>query len=170
MLILSAMIGFAVLVMGRQIFWVSVAGLGFVLGMDYAMQYFQGSTQMILLISLGTGLVGAVLAYTLQRAAAGLVGFLAGWYLSTALVHFVQFELGQFTMILAVIAGLIGVVLTAVLFDWSLILLSCLTGATIITQSLQFPTQTSLAIFVILFLLGLTIQGVLLSNERSNFQ
>lgn len=170
MLILSAMIGFAVLVMGRQLFWVSVAGLGFVLGMDYAMQYFQGSIQMILLISLGTGLVGAVLAYTLQRAAAGLVGFLAGWYLSNALINFVQFELGQFTLILAVISGLIGVVLTLVLFDWSLILLSCLAGATIITQSLQFPTQTNLSIFIILFLLGITIQGLLLANEKNDFK
>ena len=170
MLILSAMIGFAVLVMGRQLFWVTVAGLGFVLGMDYAVQYFQGSTQMILLISLGTGLVGAVLAYFLQRAAAGLVGFLAGWYLSSALIQFVHFELGQFSLILSVIAGLIGVVLISVLFDWSLILLSSLAGATIITQSLQYATQTKFIIFVILFLLGVTIQGLLFANEKNNFK
>ena len=86
MLILSVLVGFAVLIMGRQLFWVSVAGLGFLLGINYAAQYFQSSAEMILLVSLGVGFVGAILAYTLQRAAAGLIGFLAGWYLSLILM------------------------------------------------------------------------------------
>ena len=170
MLIFSALIGFTLLILGRQVFWVTVAGLGFVLGLNYATQYFQGSTEIILLVSLGAGIAGAILAYVLQRAAAGLIGFLAGWYLTTILLNQISFNLGQYYIIFTTIGGLMGVGLISLLFDWSLILLSSLAGASIITQSIQIRPSLNTAIFIILFLLGLTIQGLMFANERSDFK
>ena len=117
MLIFSAMIGFVMLVIGRQLFWLTVAGLGFLLGMNYATQFFQYSGEIILLVSLGAGLLGAVLAYALQRAAAGLVGFLGGWYLSIILMEMLHWNLAEYSIIVSIIAGGIGVALISVLFD-----------------------------------------------------
>jgi len=170
MIIFSAFIGFTILILGRQIFWVSVAGLGFVLGMNYAMQYFQGSSEIILMVSLGAGILGAILGYTLQRAAAGLIGFLAGWYLTTILLNTINLNIGQYTIILTTIGGLIGVGLISLLFDWSLILLSSLAGASIIAQSIQTRPSFNTAIFLILFVLGFIIQGILFTNEKNDFK
>jgi hypothetical protein len=170
MLIFSAFIGFAILILGRQLFWVSIAGLGFVLGMNYAIQFFQGSPEIILMVSLAAGIVGAILGYALQRAAAGLVGFLAGWYLTSILINTINLNIGEYWFILTIIGGLIGVGLISVLFDWSLILLSSLAGASIISQLMQFIPAINTGIFIILFILGVTIQWILFANEKDDFK
>jgi hypothetical protein len=170
MLILSALVGFAVLIMGRQLFWVSVAGLGFLLGMNYATNYFQGSVEMILLVSMGLGIMGAILAYTLQRAAAGLIGFLAGWYISLALIPRVGVGLTEYSTMLSLIAGILGVVLISIALDWSLIILSCLTGTIVISQSLTFSSNVNLAVSIILFILGFAIQAFIYTNEKNQFK
>lgn len=170
MLILSVLVGFALLIMGRQLFWLSVAGLGFLLGLNYTTQYFQGSAEMILLVSLGVGLVGAVLAYTLQRAAAGLVGFLAGWYLATMLITRVDLGLAEYSTFAAILGGILGVFLVSILLDWSLIILSCLAGTVVISQSLTFRSNLNLIIAIILFVLGFAIQAFLYMNEKEQFK
>jgi hypothetical protein len=170
MLIISAFIGFAILIMGRQLFWVTVAGLGFILGMNYTIQYFQGSPEIILLVSIGVGIIGAVLGLVLQRTAAGLIGFLAGWYLTTILINLINLNIGQYWYILTIIGGLIGVGLISILMDWSLILLSSLAGASIISQSIPVRPMITTAIFVILFTLGVVIQWLLYVNEKDDFK
>jgi hypothetical protein len=170
MLILTVVVGFSLLIMGRQLFWVSVAGLGFLLGINYATQYFQGRAEMILLISLGAGLIGAVLAFTLQRAAAGLIGFLAGWYLATILITRFDLGLAGYDTIAAILGGIMGVFLISILMDWSLIILSCLSGAVVISQSLTFRSDINLVISIILFVLGVAIQAFLYLNEKEQFK
>ena len=170
MIIFSSIIGLAILLIGRQLFWLAVSGLGFILGLSYATQYYQGSPHLIVLISLGVGLVGAVLAYTLQRAAAGLAGFLAGWYLTITLLDYIDWSPDGYTIILAIIGGLIGVSLIFVLFDWSLIILTSLAGASMIVQSLQYKPSINTALFIVLLILGLTIQGIMLSQEQNDFR
>ena len=169
MLIVTALIGLSILLIGRQLFWVAVAGLGFILGLSYATQYYQGTPQMILIISLGIGAFGALLAYALQRTAALLVGFLAGWYLTITLIESMGWNL-NYSFILAIIGGLIGIGLVSALFDWSLIILSSLTGASLITQSLHFSQSINLGLFVVLSILGITVQGILLSQEKNEYR
>jgi hypothetical protein len=170
MLVFNALIGFSILILGRQLFWVTIAGLGFVLGMNYATQFFQGAPETILMISLAAGIVGAILGYALQRAAAGLVGFLAGWYLTSMLINTINLNIGQYSIILTILGGVLGIGLISLLFDWSLILLSTLAGAAIITQSIQFKPQIQIAIFIILFVLGFIIQVIVFVNEKSEFK
>jgi hypothetical protein len=160
------MIGFAVLIMGRQMFWVFVSGVGFVLGMLYGTQFYQGPPQYILFIGIGIGILGAILAYFLQRAAAGLAGFLAGWYLVAILIRILDIDIGQFTIILPAVGGFIGALLIATIFDWSLIVLSSLSGATIITQSLQLRPQITNVLFIIMLILGITVQAIFYSQEE----
>ena len=117
MLIVTTIVGLAVLLIGRQLFWVAVAGLGFIIGLTYTSQYFQGSPYLILLISLGVGVVGAFLAYSLERAAAGLVGFLAGWYLMIQFLDIISWNPSRGIIIFQVIGGFIGLGLILVFFD-----------------------------------------------------
>jgi hypothetical protein len=170
MSIFIAVFGSAILLIGRQLFWVAVSGLGFILGLSYATQYYQGSPHIIVLISLGVGLIGAVLAYSLQRAAAGLVGFLAGWYLTLTLINYINWDPGSYGIILTIAGGLIGVGFIAVLFDWSLILLSTMAGSAMVVQALNFKPSINTTLFILLFVFGTTIQGIMLSQENSDFR
>ena len=164
MLIFTVMIGLTLLLIGRQLFWLAIAGLGFILGMSYASQYIQSSPEATILISLGIGAVGAVIAYVLQRTAATLLGFLAGWFLTVSLINYLNINI-DFTTILAALGGLIGIGLVSVIFDWSLIILSTLSGTALITQSIHYDPQMKMGIFIVLLILGLTIQGFVLIQE-----
>jgi hypothetical protein len=163
------MIGLALLLIGRQLFWVAIAGLGFILGFSYVGQYYQGSTEVILLISLGIGAIGAILAYALQRTAALLLGFMAGWYLTISLVNYIELNTG-YTVIFAVAGGLIGLGLVSALFDWSLIVLSSLSGAALITQSISYQANIKTGIFVVLLTLGIAVQGFMFMQEGEQYR
>jgi hypothetical protein len=170
MLIITAIIGLAILVIGRQLFWVAVSGIGFILGLNYATQFYQGPPHIIVLISLGVGVIGAILAYLLERAAAGLVGFLAGWYLTSSLLAFLDWNPPGVSIYISIFGGILGLILIFAIFDWSLIILSSLAGSTMIVQALQFNSRINTIIFIILLVMGITIQGVLLSQEQDEIR
>lgn len=169
MLIINVFIGFAMLIMGRQLFWIVISGLGFILGMTYANQYFHGSPGLILLISFGIGAIGALLSYVLQHAAAGLAGFLSGWYLTHIFVTSQNLHFGQFTMIVPIVGGIIGAILIALVLEWSLIFFSSTTGAYIIAQAINLGPKIMLATFIFLFVLGVVIQSILYIQEKNDF-
>ena len=75
MSILFALIGVALLFFGRKVFWLFVAGAGFVAGMALTSSLFQGPEWVAVLIGLGVGLLAALLAIVLQRFAIGLERF-----------------------------------------------------------------------------------------------
>ena len=118
MLVLTVMIGFLVLIMGRQIFWVFIAGLGFTLGMIYGEQFYAGQPDwMLFLVSSIIAILGAVLAYTLQRLAGALAGFASGWYLTTLLMGYFRVDLDQFEEIVPIIVGIIFALLIMTFFS-----------------------------------------------------
>jgi hypothetical protein len=167
MLIMTALIGFAVLTMGRQLFWVVTAGVGFILGITYAAQYYSGQPGWVLMaIGLVTGMLGALLAFAMQRFAGAIAGFLAGWYLMLSLFNYIDIDLGQLNIVIPVLGGAIGALLILVLFDWSLIAISSMAGAAIIVQSFQFSEKILTGLFIILAILGIAIQGILYSQEE----
>ena len=170
MLILIAIIGFIILTMGRQLFWIVIAGVGFVLGILYAGQYYSGQPGwVILIIGLVVGGVGALLAYLMQRFAGVITGFAAGWYLTFSLLNYIDFGTALLNQILPAIGGAIGALLILVLFDWSLIVISSMTGAAMIVQSLEFNENILMGLFIILFLLGVAIQGIMYSREGETY-
>ena len=167
MLIVTALIGFAVLTTGRQLFWIVTAGVGFILGITYAAQYYPGQAGWVLAaIGLASGAIGALLAFVMQRFAGAIAGFIAGWYLTLSLLTYININLGQLTQVLPVLGGAIGALLILVLFDWSLIVISSMAGSAIIVQSLNFNEKILTGLFIILAILGIAIQGILYSQEE----
>lgn len=166
MVILTTMIGFAVLVIGRHLFWVFVSGLGFVLGLIYGGQYLSTQPQwMILLLSAIIALLGALLAYTLQRAAAGLIGYATGWYLAVILIRYLSLDLGDFERAVPIIIGIISGLLIMRYFDWGAIILSSLAGAAIIVSGMTYSNQVEMIMLGSLALLGVMIQGMFYFQE-----
>ena len=167
MLIITTFIGFGILIMGRQLFWLFLAGMGFILGLTYASQYYSGQPEwVILVVGMVAGALGAILAYLMQKFAAGLAGFLAGWYLTGLLLANFDINLGQMSQAVPVIGGIIGAMLIAIVFEWSLIVLSSLAGSGIITSNMYFDPQVKNGLFIVLAILGIIIQAILYFNDE----
>src|ERR1041385_6355086 len=77
--IISVLVGLALLLFGRRLFWLFVAALGFAIGLQLAPYLSQNPPLWLsLLLSLGLGLLGALLAVVLQKLAIAIAGFLVG--------------------------------------------------------------------------------------------
>jgi len=115
LILLTTLIGFSVLVIGRQLFWVFIGGLGFALGLFLSSQYYNAQFEwQILLISSIAALLGAVLAYTVERLAAGIAGLATGWYLTSVLMGYYDPTQPWIGLVVPIIVGIIfGVLLMA---------------------------------------------------------
>ena len=157
--LIGVLLGIALLVAGRRLFWLFIGALGFVAGLQIASLLPNISEGTALVIGLIAGIAFALLGIFLQRLAVGIAGFLAGGFIFTTLAARLGLE-GLSPWVIYLIGGLIGIGLVMLLFDWALIVLSSIAGATLILQS--FPSQTVAGgvIFLILILAGIIIQGL----------
>jgi len=169
--LLSLLIGLGALILGRQLFWLFVGAVGFAVGLSLATQYLADQPNWaVLVIGLAAGIIGAVLAYFLQRLAVGVAGFLAGGVILIGFLRLLGLDVDSIQWLLFVVGGIIGALLVMALFDWALILLSALTGATLIVETLReaydLTLLISLGIFVILFIIGTSIQANMMRRRR----
>ena len=169
MVILEILVGIALLILGRKLFWRFVSGTGFVCGVLFATQLLRGRPNWVVtLIALALGLLGAVLALFLQRLAIGIAGFLSGGYLAVSVVEMLGWEAGRFSWLSFVIGGVLCAALIRILFDWGLIILSSLTGTVGILQAIHPGPVPMALLFVLLLSLGIVTQASLLRRERAS--
>src|SRR5215211_5890568 len=164
--VISIILGGVLLIAGRKLFWLFVGAAGFVAGLQLATQFWQGPELLALLIGLVVGVIFALLAVFLQGAAIGVAGFLAGGYILTVLADMIGLNQGAFSWIVYLLGGIIGVLLVIFLFDWALITLSSLAGASLITEALLLPSGIGGVIFLALVIVGVVIQGSIMQRER----
>jgi len=164
--VISLILGAALLIAGRKLFWLFVGAAGFVAGLQLATQFWQGPEILAIIVGLVVGVIFALLAIFLQSVAIGVAGFLAGGYILTVLAGMIGLEQGAFSWIVYIVGGIIGVLLVIFLFDWALITLSSLAGASLITQALILPSGIGGVIFLALVIIGVLIQGSTIRRER----
>jgi hypothetical protein len=166
--IINLILGGALLLAGRKLFWLFVGAAGFVTGIQLATRFWQGPELLAIVVGLVLGVIFALLAIFLQALVIGIAGFLIGGYILTVLATMLGIDMGgATTWIVYVIGGVIGVILVSFLFDWALITLSSLAGASLIVQSFLFEGAIQGLLFFILFILGVLIQGSILRRERA---
>lgn len=159
---LTLVAGLALLGLGRKLFWVFVAALGFIAAMTLSSELLDIEAEwVVLLIGLLAGGLGAVLAITMQRVAIGLAGFLAGGYLLLSALQLVGVEPGSAAWQPFLVGGIVGAVVAFPIFEWALILVSSLVGAFVVAQSFELEGLTALAAFVVAFILGMALQSAL---------
>jgi len=166
---IEALLGGVLLVAGRRLFWLFVAGVGFVMGLTLAPRWLPNQPEGIILVAaLIFGLLGALLAQFAQKAAISVVGFLGGGWLAVGLLRALVGPGGNLQWPAFIVGGIIGVVLLAVLFEWGLVLLSALVGANLLTDALPrlLPAFDApvFVIFLLLFGVGVLIQARALSR------
>ena len=167
MQLFTIVLGLILLVFGRRLFWLFVALVGFLLGMEFTGVILGDQPKWVMLfIGLGTGLIGALLAVLVERLAFALVGFYAGAYLG--LIGAQSFGVGGNTILLFAVSGLIGAVFAALIMDWVIIVLSCLVGAGAIVVSLSLDQMVGLLVFVVLAAAGIFFQAKVMARSRES--
>jgi hypothetical protein len=159
MAIARLIVGTISLIAGRALYWLFVAAAGFIVALTLASQFIQGESELVLIIiALGAGFIGAVLAVFAQRIAVAIAGFLMGGFALLTLFDIFNLSVGTLDWVLYLITGIAGAVLVSVLFDWALIFISSLAGATFIVQALDPNPTVSVVLFFALLLIGIIIQ------------
>jgi len=172
--ILYLLLGIALLLLGRRLFWIFVGVAGFMVGSEFAAQYIAGPQGTSLLIAIAAGILGAVIAIFLQKAAIAIAGFVIGGYITLELLHtgalFPTASAGTHGTALTlpyIIGGIVGAVLLFVFFDWGLIVLSSLSGASLIVHGIRFQHPAIPLLFAILVVAGILVQAGIKHRSRS---
>ena len=174
MSIVSLLLGIALLLLGRKLFWLFVGVAGFLVGIGIAERFAAGPQGMKLLIAIAAGILGAVIAMLLQKVAIAIAGFVIGGYITVELLR----ASALFPKALAgiqgtafsvpyLIGGIIGAVLLFVLFDWGLIVLSSLGGASLIVHSITFQSHALPLLFAVLVVIGILVQVRMKHRSRA---
>jgi len=163
---INLLLGAVLLVAGRKLFWLFVGIIGFVTGMQVAARFWNGPEWTAILIGIIVGIIFGLLAVFIEALAIGAAGFLAGGFILTTFTNMLGLNDGFLFWVLYAIGGIIGILLVMFLFDWALIILSALAGASLIAQSL-FPGAGAAGwIFILLFIVGILIQAFTLQREE----
>src|SRR3970040_1727818 len=86
--LVRVVVGLLLLAVGKRLFWLFVAAVGFVATLAGAARFFQPQSELTLfVIAVVAGFVGALLAVFAQKLAVGVAGFLAGGYLAIRLLR-----------------------------------------------------------------------------------
>jgi hypothetical protein len=166
--ILRILIGILVFTLGRRLFWLFVGVVGFALGFAFATELFQGQPGwLIVVIALGIGLLGALLAVFVQQIAIGVAGFIGGGYITLTVANALGWDPGPAAWLPFLIGGIFGLVLMIVIFDWALIVLSSLVGAGLIVEAIQLREPVEVALFIILVIVGIVVQARLMQRDQA---
>lgn len=166
MALLNIIVGAALLFFGRKVFWLFIAGVGFVAGMSLAASTFNGPDWLNITIGLVVGFVAALLAVFVQGFAISLAGFLAGGYIALQILPLFNLEGGWLSWLAFIVGGILGVILINAVLDWALIILSSLAGSSLLVEAIELPQALSVIAFIALVVVGFSVQARELKKEK----
>lgn len=166
--LINILLGVGLLLAGRKLFWLFVAAAGFVAGVQLTLRIWNGPEWLAIVVGVAVGVLFALLAMFVRVVAIWVAGFLAGGSILVGLAAMLGMDGGRLVWVLYLVGGIIGLILVSILFDWAIITLSSLAGASLIVQAVHpGPALAGLA-FLILVIVGVVIQGAGLRSERKD--
>jgi hypothetical protein len=151
--------GALLLFLGRRLFWLFVGLVGFATGLLLAPYLLPDAQEwLVLVLALALGLAGALLAVFLQRVAIAVAGLMAGAFVGSALATSIAGEGSAVAWIGIIVGAIVGAILLSTVFDWGLIGLSALAGATMIVEALNLAGGEAWTATIVLFLVGVAFQ------------
>jgi len=152
--------GVALLLFGRRLFWLLVASAGFLAGFTFVTLFLEEpSTTSALVAGLLAGAAGALIALFAQKVAVTLGGFLAGGYGLMVLAGGVPGISSIPEWIPFLVGGVIGAFLIRIVFEWTLIVLTSLIGAILVTHFLSVGPAFLVPLTVLVAVVGIVIQA-----------
>lgn len=161
--LVGLMIGAALLLAGRRLYWLALGAAAFYFGLVLGPELAPRSDEAWQLgLALILGLAGIIFAFVAQKLAVGIGGLMIGALGGLWLAQPWQADLGPWFWTIPLIGALIGGGLASMVFDLALIILSAWMGATIATSALplESPTRTWV-------LLGLVVVGFVFQTRSS---
>lgn len=165
LLTLNALLGALLLVAGRRMFYFFVGVMGFTIGTQFAARFFPGPEWLIIAIGVIAGVILAALATSLRALVTGIVGFLAGGLLMSDLLAFAGIQQGILFWVFYLAGGILGIILLNLIFEWALITLTSLIGASLLTPYLPLKGMVSALLFLALFVIGFVIQALTYTKD-----
>lgn len=158
--LIPILIGVALLVFGRKLFWLFVGGVGFLAGVAIGVKLFADQPVAVhTVIALAVGALGAILAIVVKKVAVGVAGFVAGGLLLYHLVQTFSATSEYSPWVAFLIGGIIGAILINLLFDWAVIVLSSFVGSLLIVQSANLTDVSAILLAVGLLAVGIVVQS-----------
>lgn len=165
--VIPLVIGGLLLLLGRKLFWLFVAAVGFAAGWTVATNLLHVQPDWLaLVLALLVGVAGALLAHFVSRVAVGLAGFLAGGFLALSLVGLLDLQANWLGWVAFMVGGILGALLLGAALDWALIGLSSLAGAVLVAGALGLSSTAHLLVLIGLFVVGVIIQAALRGKEN----
>jgi len=158
------LVGLVLLGYGRRLYWVFVAGVGFLTGLALGPRLLSGSPEWVILaVALVLALAGAVLAVVAKKLLIALIGFFAGGGIGLLLFRQEGIMGAVPAWVVYLFAGVVGLVLVRTLFEWALIVLSSLAGAGLIVAGVEGRVALSQGLAFLLViavaLIGIVVQA-----------
>jgi hypothetical protein len=152
---------------GRQLFWLFVGAVGFMLALTVAHQFLiERPEWQVLIIGLTAGMLGALCALALERVAVTVAGCLAGGAITVHVLHVTGFDGGQLIWLFILAGGVLGALVVAKLFDWALIVLSSGVGAALVADCVSTHRVDPALLFIVLLAVGIVTQARRLPFDR----
>ena len=165
--LIKIIVGGLLLTLGRKIYWLFVALVGFAAGLALGARLFQDQPEWVtIVVALAFGILGAVLAKFFQKLAIVIAGFAAGAFIVDALLKNAGDLNATLVLILTFVGGLIGAVFVSAAFDWALIVLSSAAGSLLVVRALTLEGALQLIVLVVLFVVGVVLQFGLMRGEK----
>jgi hypothetical protein len=171
LLISRLVVGVLLLVLGRRLYWLFVAGIGFLTGLQLGPRLLPDQSELVIVVvACALALVGALVAVVATKVALGIIGFVAGGGVAVVLLDKAGMGGGTLALVIYIAAGIAGAILLLVLFDWALIVLSSLAGASLLVMSLTelfaIPSTAGGILIIVLAVIGIAIQARLAPGTR----
>ena len=153
-------VGFLLLVIGRRLYWLALAGLGFAVALHLSREYlFFETAQQELIVGVIAGLLGGILAVMAQRLAVRFAGLILGGWGSFYLVRVFSPESDHLLAIgLSVVGAALGFLFAAKVFDLALVLVTSIVGALLISQHLHLDPAVQAVVWLAFTLCGIAWQ------------
>jgi hypothetical protein len=160
--IIRLLIGGVLLILGRKLFWLFVAAVGFAAGWAVATNLLHIQPEWLaLMLAIIVGVAGALLAHFVSKVAVGLAGFLAGGFLALSVVGLLHLQADWLGWVAFIVGGILGALLLGAALEWALIGLSSLAGAVLVAGSLDVPSTVHLVVLLGLFVVGVIVQAAM---------
>lgn len=154
--------GFIFLIAGHQLPWLFVAGVGYFIGWPLSDMFSVGpGTLERITFSLAISAIAVFLAYFLKKLIVSAAAFYAGGIAFLSLAQILSWDFTAVRLPVFLLAGGVSALVILLSYNWSLIIISTISGATIITQNINFGDISDVAMFLLLLMVGLITQFIL---------
>lgn len=168
--IIYILLGIVLLTSGRKLFWLFVGAAGFLAGVNLVTIGWHGSEAVAIIVGILAGLVFAALAVFFKTLSIGLTGFLGGGALLIMVAGWLGIDSALPSFIIYIIGGVLGIILVSKMFDWAIILISSIVGASTIINAVELGSSLGWLGMIALIAVGIVIQARGFGEEKSKIK